>query len=56
MPKMTCWMCGEDFEPDPERVLEWAESGVAFDRTDWECQKCQQLWNLEDTPLEEVNA
>ncbi len=41
---MTCWICGKEFEPDPERLREWAESGVQFDPTDWECPECQALW------------
>jgi hypothetical protein len=40
---VTCWMCGKEFEPDRERLREWAESGRNFDPTDWECSACSNL-------------
>ncbi len=38
--KLECWMCGEMFVPDPEKVKAWAESDRPFDGTDWECPDC----------------
>lgn len=38
---LACWMCGLEFEPDPERMRAWAESGRTFDPTDWECGQCE---------------
>ncbi len=43
---VTCFMCGAKFEPRPEKLKEWAESGRDFDPTDWECKTCYSL-----TPL-----
>lgn len=37
---VECYLCGETFEPSPERVKAWAESGRDFDPTDWECKRC----------------
>lgn len=34
---ISCWICGEIFQPDPEQLRVWAESGKPFDPTDWEC-------------------
>ena len=43
---VECFMCGAKFEPRPEKLKEWAESGRDFDPTDWECKTCYSL-----TPL-----
>lgn len=43
---VTCFVCGAKFEPRPEKLKEWAESGRDFCPTDWECQACYSL-----TPL-----
>ena len=43
---VECFMCGAKFEPRPEKLKEWAESGRDFDPTDWECKSCYSL-----TPL-----
>lgn len=36
-------MCGAPFEPNPEKVRLWAESGDNFDGTDWTCPACVAL-------------
>ena len=43
---VICFMCGAKFEPRPEKLKEWAESGRDFDPTDWGCKSCYSL-----TPL-----
>lgn len=35
-----CVHCGELYTPDKEQVDEWANSGRAYDPTDWECPDC----------------
>ena len=47
---IPCWMCGKEFEPDREKLREWAESGRNFDPTDWECSFCSSL-TLTDEPV-----
>jgi len=42
---IPCWMCGKEFEPDSEKLREWAESGRNFDPTDWECSSCSSFPN-----------
>lgn len=37
---VECWICGEKFEPDPEKIKAWGESGEDFEPTDWECCGC----------------
>lgn len=37
---VRCWKCKTEFEPSPELIKEWAESGRPFEPTDWECGKC----------------
>lgn len=37
---VTCWICNKPYEPNPEKVKAWAESGSNFDGADWECPEC----------------
>lgn len=37
---IECYICGQEFEPDPEKLKAWAESGENFEPTDWECPDC----------------
>lgn len=39
---IECYLCGEMFEPSPEKIKAWAESGRDFDPTDWECGQCDE--------------
>lgn len=38
---VKCYQCGIEFEPEPQRLKEWAESGKNFEPTDWECPNCE---------------
>ena len=37
---VNCHLCNEPFQPDPEKVDAWGNSGRPFDPTDWECGDC----------------
>ena len=37
---VKCYMCGKRFQPDPEQVTAWGNSGRDFDPTDWACKPC----------------
>lgn len=39
---VQCWQCENMFEPDKEAVKNWAQSGKAFEPTDWECEDCRR--------------
>jgi hypothetical protein len=45
---VPCYLCGEPFEPDPEKLKAWAESGAAFQPDDWECPECAAEWDFLD--------
>lgn len=42
---VKCVMCGKEFEPKPEELKAWAESGADFDPTDWECPACEEAYD-----------
>lgn len=37
---VNCHLCLQPFEPDPDLVRAWGNSGRSFDPTDWECDAC----------------
>ena len=41
---MKCYICGEEFVPDPVQVAEWGNSGRDFEPTDWECDDCKKAF------------
>ena len=41
---ISCYQCGIDFQPNPEEIKQWAESGRQFEPTDWLCPDCD-FWN-----------
>jgi rubredoxin len=55
---VTCCICGHEFEPNPDEVKAWAESGRQFDPTDWTCPECleaiSKVEDLEDWHEREV--
>lgn len=54
--QMECYICGKLFDPDPERVKAWGESGEDFEPTDWECPDCDALeWQFLDDDDFEVD-
>ncbi len=38
---VKCWKCEEQYQPKPEDLKRWAESGASFEPTDWECPSCK---------------
>jgi hypothetical protein len=38
---VPCCCCEELFEPDPQQVDAWGQSGRRFEPTDWVCQACE---------------
>ena len=42
---VKCVMCGNEFEPKPEELKAFAESGADFDPTDWECPTCEVAYD-----------
>jgi len=42
---VKCVMCGNEFEPKPEELKAWVESGTDFDPTDWECHTCEEAYD-----------
>ena len=37
---VKCCVCEQLFEPPPDHLRAWGESGRDFDPTDWECEPC----------------
>lgn len=37
---MECYVCHREYQADPVAAKAWAESGRAFEPTDWVCPRC----------------
>lgn len=43
--RVPCWMCGELFQPDPDALRRWVESGRGWMPDDWTCPRCERAAN-----------
>jgi hypothetical protein len=48
---VPCCYCEQLFEPDPQQVEDWGQSGRRFEPTDWVCQACK---DAEEADLERM--
>jgi hypothetical protein len=48
---VPCCCCEQIFEPDPQQVEDWGQSGRRFEPTDWVCQACK---DAEEADLERL--
>jgi hypothetical protein len=45
---INCHICNRPYEPDPDKVQAWADSGRRFEPTDWECEECDVILSFLD--------